>query len=75
LQYLLVSSIEITFFLSTGVFGLLGLTIQTLPPLVEAASFSFGAREEMIAELGRHVHGHPALVKVYLKKALRLCSD
>jgi hypothetical protein len=64
-----------TFVSQTGVCGLLVPTLPTLPLLVAEVSFSFGEREERIVAIDLRVHGHPAHVKLSLKKALRLCSD
>ncbi len=66
---------HINFSLSSGVFGSLDLTLPTLQLLEAAALFSFGVLEGRIVELDLRDRGHPALAKLSLKKATRLCSD
>jgi hypothetical protein len=53
----------------------LDLTLPTLQLLEAAALFSFGVLEGRIVELDLRDRGHPALAKLSLKKATRLCSD
>jgi hypothetical protein len=56
------------------VFGSSGLTLQTLPPLVVEALFSFGVLEGRIVVLCLRGHELPVLEQYRLQKIMRLCG-